>query len=271
MNDAVGLRPLGKSGQRSRGNGFTLIELLVVIAIIAILASLLLPALTQAKSAAHSIKCQTNLRQIGLGLIMYVEDFSLYPSGYINRPSKANSWTITNAWSRGLEPYTAQKWEQPLYTCPSFRTEDAPRIAGWGFRKGRRRNIGAYGYNRWGIGQGRRWGLDRLAESQVSAPNDMIAFGDAMIRDNGSHNASGEEILAPNGSQDGVIYLQLAGMIGTAAENEILVRRRHVGKLNVLLCDGHVESVPFRKLYLEKTDTTRRRWNNDNQPHNDLW
>src|SRR2546428_238100 len=105
-----------------RGRGFTLIELLVVIAIIAILAAILFPVFAQAREQARKTTCTSNMRQVGMALNMYVQDYDeTLPTQHPNNWPVAGpkgSW-LTNplpSWITLLWPYI-KNWQ--MLRCPS--------------------------------------------------------------------------------------------------------------------------------------------------------
>jgi prepilin-type N-terminal cleavage/methylation domain-containing protein/prepilin-type processing-associated H-X9-DG protein len=113
---------------KSVRRGFTLIELLVVIAIIAILAAILFPVFARARENARRASCQSNLKQIALGVVMYKQDYDgRYPT-YYGGHATATTVTASNSygWADALQPYLKST---QIFQCPSETNGPGPANA----------------------------------------------------------------------------------------------------------------------------------------------
>jgi len=158
---------------------FTLIELLVVIAIIAVLASLLLPALSQARERSRTILCVSNLKQLGLGPLQYASDYA----GWLNNcgsPSSADSWKGDYIhWMAQIGDYIGVSFSEAnkyqayhgVFNCPTQKNSSPDTSMG---EKG---FYGGYGWNSTGCGYNKD-ARPRVSMNKVNSPSEKFMLGD---------------------------------------------------------------------------------------------
>ena len=248
--------PLRWLSTRRLAAGFTLIELLVVIAIIAILASMLLPALSKAKSSAQTAKCSSNMKQWGIATMMYLQDFDdRLP---LFGDSSAN---YTKAfWHAKLAPYVAKQvqpgkvfnqteaYTNELRKCPggrvgnpAFSKEKTP-LKEWNCWIGA--NFGAFGAPLSGpfyYGDTTR----PLNVTRIGKPSDAMIYMDTLDHYVYSPVDSNYKFsLDLNGDGAADTMPQYPGTPFNSGRPTV-----HNNGANVTLLDGHVERVAFKKLW----------------------
>lgn len=284
------IKCISRSGSESGKRpvrGFTLIELLVVIAIIGILASMLLPALARAKGKAKSIASISNLRQLGLGLAMYRDDFNGFFPGHSLPPVSGQP---RFRWADMIYPYMQNV---DVYLSPALKPEEYPFMnkpfahtaAGGVEMPGVTKYYGGYGYNYQYLGNTRTPGNVRpfhASDSSILAPSSTVAIGDTKGARKGSpshpygQDGSGVYVIDPplgsvfygsTGSRkssispgSGNAYYE-GGDDGSDA-HRATPSDRNGGRVNVLMVDGHAVS-------LRPEDLDGRR--NGSMPNNMLW
>lgn len=224
-------------GHRQRA--FTLIELLVVIAVISVLAAILFPVFARARENARRARCMSNLKQFGMGLMMYVQDYDeTYPPNQtvdlgIEPPggrwlgSTSTAWV----WEQLLQPYIKSV---QIFTCPSGKDLNSS----WRERPLR----GHYGASQYLF----RGAASTIKLSTVVSPATTYAMMDA------GYVYMVTAYAIPNSGSDRAsygYYLPGIGQLGSSCEATETYANlksdcesgRHLGGINMAFADGHVK------------------------------
>jgi len=257
-------------------SAFTLIELLVVIAIIAILAAILFPVFAQARAKARAITCLSNLKQIGLGAIMYMQDYDevVIPARVGGTDQTDGVWTnANNQWGytgkmewHQFWPYLIQPYVKNfgVVGCPDMPSADGPfwSINPENMTKGTSLAINDM-MSTWGDDNG---GGDKAKLAAIRKPAEMVLFADsaAIFKGSGSwaawdnSNAGRQAFLNNPDDYSGFDKMTNGAMFSNPnrlswqATNDVTLVPvpRHNGMCNVVFFDGHAKAIRLSQFWI---------------------